>query len=110
MPSACATRTSASRGSTRAIAAARASPRVGMDRSIDRGHATVTVSGETLDTLRPLVSRKILSGLAPLRFGEGHDCTFAYALAVATKSEYDWIMGCSGAAFVTRIDVERWDP
>jgi len=56
------------------------------------------------------LTRKILSGLAPLRFGEGHDCTFAYALAVATKSEYDWIMGCSGAAFVTRIDVERWDP
>ncbi len=57
-----------------------------------------------------LLTRKILKGIAPLRFGEGHDCTFAYALAVATKTEYDWVMGCSGAAFVTRIDTERWDP
>ena len=56
------------------------------------------------------LTRKILSGTAPLRFADGHDCTFAYALAVATKNEYDWVMGCSGAAFVTRIDTERWDP
>jgi hypothetical protein len=45
-----------------------------------------------------------------LRFGEGRDCTLPSALAAATGSEYDWVMGCSGAAFSTGIDTERWDP
>jgi hypothetical protein len=29
---------------------------------------------------------------------------------VATKSEYDWLMGSSGAAFVAAIDEADWDP
>jgi hypothetical protein len=29
---------------------------------------------------------------------------------VATGQEYDWVMGASGAAFTTTIDVENWDP
>jgi hypothetical protein len=45
-----------------------------------------------------------------LRFGEGRECTFAACLALATGAEYDWIMGCSGAAFSAAIDTETWDP
>ena len=29
---------------------------------------------------------------------------------MATGQEYDWVMGASGAAFTTAIDVEAWDP
>jgi hypothetical protein len=54
--------------------------------------------------------RKILKDIAPLRFGEGHDCTFPAALAAATKTEYDWLMGCSAAAFTATIDEAGWDP
>jgi hypothetical protein len=59
---------------------------------------------------RRLTKRRILKDIAPLRFGEGHDCSFPYALAVATNVEYDWIMGGSGAAFTTEIDERGWDP
>jgi hypothetical protein len=59
---------------------------------------------------RRIARRRILKDLEPLRFGAGHDCTFPAALAAATKTEYDWLMGCSGAAFVTTIDERGWDP
>lgn len=59
---------------------------------------------------RRLTKRRILKDVGPLRFGEGHDTTFPYALAVATGAEYDWLMGSSGAAFTTTIDESGWDP
>lgn len=31
-------------------------------------------------------------------------------MAISTGSEYDLLMGASGAAFTTTIDAERWDP
>jgi hypothetical protein len=59
---------------------------------------------------RRLTKRRILKDVGPLRFGEGHDTTFMYALALATGAEYDWLMGSSGAAFTTTIDESAWDP
>ena len=59
---------------------------------------------------RRLTKRRILKDVGPLRFGEGHDTTFPYALALATGAEYDWLMGSSGAAFTTTIDETGWDP
>ena len=59
---------------------------------------------------RRLTKRRILKDVGPLRFGEGHDTTFPYALALATGSDYDWLMGSSGAAFTTTIDESGWDP
>jgi len=59
---------------------------------------------------RRLTKRRILKDVGPLRFGEGHDTTFIYALALSTGSEYDWLMGSSGAAFATTIDESAWDP
>ena len=59
---------------------------------------------------RRLTKRRILKDVGPLRFGEGHDTTFPYALALATGAEYDWLMGASGAAFTTTIDESGWDP
>lgn len=56
------------------------------------------------------VARKVIGGIAPLRFGEGRECSFPASLAAATKTDYDWILGCSGAAFDTRIDEATWDP
>ncbi|HYV21477.1 MAG TPA: hypothetical protein VEN31_02380 [Candidatus Bathyarchaeia archaeon] len=57
-----------------------------------------------------LSKRRILKEVGPLRFGEGHDTTFPYALALATGADYDWLMGSSGAAFTTTIDESAWDP
>ena len=57
-----------------------------------------------------LTKRRILKEVGPLRFGEGHDTTFPYALALATGADYDWLMGSSGAAFTTTIDESGWDP
>jgi hypothetical protein len=59
---------------------------------------------------RRLTKRRILKDVGPLRFGEGHDTTFPYVLALATGAEYDWLMGSSGAAFTTTIDESGWDP
>ena len=59
---------------------------------------------------RRLTKRRILKDVGPLRFGEGHDTTFPYALALSTGAEYDWLMGSSGAAFTTTIDEAGWDP
>ncbi len=59
---------------------------------------------------RRLTKRRILKDVGPLRFGEGHDTTFPYVLAVATGAEYDWLMGSSAAAFTTTIDEAGWDP
>ena len=53
---------------------------------------------------------KLLREIGPLRFGEGHECSFPAALAAATKTEYDWLMGCSGAAFDVTIDLAGFDP
>jgi hypothetical protein len=53
---------------------------------------------------------KLLRDVGPLRFGEGHECSFPAALAAATKTDYDWLMGCSGAAFDITIDVAGFDP
>lgn len=53
---------------------------------------------------------KLLKDVPPLRFGEGRECSFPAALAAATRTEYDWLMGCSGAAFEATIDLEGFDP
>ena len=53
---------------------------------------------------------KLLRDIGPLRFGEGHECSFPAALSVATTTEYDWLMGCSGAAFDVTIDLVGFDP
>lgn len=53
---------------------------------------------------------KLLRDIAPLRSGAGQECTFPAALAAATKTEYDWLMGASGAAFDAAIDLEGFDP
>ena len=53
---------------------------------------------------------RILKDIPPLRFGEGRDCTLPACLALATGSEYDWVMGVSGAAFTATIDAATWDP
>ncbi len=52
----------------------------------------------------------MLKDVPPLRFGEGRECTLPACVAVATGQEYDWVLGASGAAFTTTIDVEGWDP
>ncbi|HET8569182.1 MAG TPA: hypothetical protein VFM93_09370 [Candidatus Limnocylindria bacterium] len=82
-----------------------------------------------------LTLRRLLGGIPPLRQGEGPQCSFPAALAIASKrdyglaragsgseadadaratadlqSRYDWVMGASGAAFTTAVDAERWDP
>ncbi len=54
--------------------------------------------------------KRILKDIPPLRFGAGRDCTLPACVAIATGHEYDWVMGASGAAFTTTIDVEGWDP
>ncbi|HEY3126564.1 MAG TPA: hypothetical protein VGK07_05850 [Candidatus Limnocylindria bacterium] len=54
--------------------------------------------------------KRILKNTPPLRFGEGRECTLPACVAVATGQEYDWVMGASGAAFTTAIDVDAWDP
>jgi hypothetical protein len=53
---------------------------------------------------------KLLRDIAPLLFGAGRECSFPAALATATKTEYDWLMGASGAAFDVTIDLEGFDP
>ena len=53
---------------------------------------------------------RVLKDIPPLRFGEGRDCTLPACLAIATGSEYDWVMGASGAAFTSTIDAATWDP
>lgn len=57
-----------------------------------------------------MARRRILKDIPPLRFGEGRDCTLPACLAVATGTEYEWIMGVSAAAFTTTIDAATWDP
>ena len=59
---------------------------------------------------RSLTKRRILKDIAPLRFGQGHDCTLPAALAAATGADYDWLQGASGTAFTTAIDETSWDP
>ena len=53
---------------------------------------------------------RVLKDIPPLRFGEGRDCTLPACLAVATGTDYDWVMGVSGAAFTASIDAATWDP
>ena len=53
---------------------------------------------------------RVLRDIPPLRFGEGRDCTLPACLAVATGTDYDWVMGVSGAAFTATIDAATWDP
>jgi hypothetical protein len=45
-----------------------------------------------------------------MRPGEGRECTLPASLAASTGAEYDDLMGASGAAFTTAIDLESWDP
>jgi len=52
----------------------------------------------------------VLRDIPPLQFGAGRECSFPAALATATKTEYDWLMGASGAAFDVTIDLEGFDP
>src|SRR5207302_9089655 len=40
---------------------------------------------------RRLTKRRILKDVGPLRFGEGHDTTFPYALALAPGAESAWL-------------------
>ena len=54
--------------------------------------------------------KRILKDIPALRFGEGRDCTLPACVAIATGQEYDWVMGASGAAFTTTIDLDAWDP
>ncbi|HUQ41046.1 MAG TPA: hypothetical protein VM052_00950 [Candidatus Limnocylindrales bacterium] len=53
---------------------------------------------------------RVLKDIPPLGFGEGRDCTLPACLALATGTDYDWIMGISGAAFSATIDPATWDP
>jgi hypothetical protein len=53
---------------------------------------------------------KLLKEIAPLHFGAGHECSFPATLSSATKTEYDWLMGASGAAFDVSIDLAGFDP
>ncbi|HEX6061264.1 MAG TPA: hypothetical protein VF001_04285 [Candidatus Limnocylindria bacterium] len=53
---------------------------------------------------------KLLKDIGPLRFGAGQECSFPAVLALATKTEYDWLMGASGAAFDVTIDLDGFDP
>ena len=53
---------------------------------------------------------KLLKDIAPLHFGAGQECSFPAVLAAATKTEYDWLMGASGAAFDVTIDLAGFDP
>jgi hypothetical protein len=57
-----------------------------------------------------IARKRILKDIAPLRFGEGRECTLPASIAAATGASYEWIMGASGAAFTTTIDTEGWDP
>jgi hypothetical protein len=53
---------------------------------------------------------RVLKDIPPLHFGEGRDCTLPACVALATGSEYTWVMGVSGTAFTTTIDAATWDP
>src|SRR4029078_6492207 len=53
---------------------------------------------------------KLLKEIPPLHLCAGRECSFPAALAVATKTEYDWLMGASGAAFDVTIDLDTFDP
>lgn len=53
---------------------------------------------------------KLLTDVASLVSGAGRECSFPAALAAATKAEYDWLMGASGAAFDVTIDLVAFDP
>jgi hypothetical protein len=53
---------------------------------------------------------KLLKDIAPLRFGAGQECSFPAVLALSTRTEYDWLMGASGAAFDVTIDLAGFDP
>ncbi|HKW78653.1 MAG TPA: hypothetical protein VJQ09_06085 [Candidatus Limnocylindria bacterium] len=53
---------------------------------------------------------RVLKDIPPLRLGEGRDCTLPACLAIATGTDYDWVMGVSGAAFTATIDAATWDP
>jgi hypothetical protein len=53
---------------------------------------------------------KLLRDVPPLQFGAGRECSFPAALATATQTEYDWLMGTSGAAFDVTIDLAGFDP
>ncbi len=53
--------------------------------------------------------KKILT-IPPLRPGEGRECSLPSCVALAAGSSYDDVMGGSGAAFSTTIDVGGWDP
>lgn len=62
-------------------------------------------------------SRRLLRDVPGLRWGVGKDTSLCGALEAAlrptgeTRAEpYDWLMGCSGAAFGIGFDPERWDP
>src|SRR6267143_5873507 len=102
-----------SAGSSRALGGARALRRANAlaRRREQMGHPSGVHRPEArLSRDRRLTKRRILKDVGPLRFGEGHDTTFLYALALATGADYDWLMGSSGAAFTTTIDESGWDP
>lgn len=51
-----------------------------------------------------------LKDIPPLHFGKGRDCTLPACVAIATGTEYDWVMGVSGTAFGASLDTATWDP
>ncbi len=57
-----------------------------------------------------MVRSRSLKDIPTLAFGAGRDCTLPATLAIATGTEYEWVMGVSGAAFTTTIDAATWDP
>ncbi|MDP9265527.1 MAG: hypothetical protein M3O91_05340 [Chloroflexota bacterium] len=48
--------------------------------------------------------------IPPFGPATGHECSFPSALAAATRSDYAWLIGSSGAAFTTGVDAIGWDP
>lgn len=66
---------------------------------------------------RLIARRKHLRTVPELRWGKGKDTTLCGALEAALRAAgearedlYDWLMGCSGAAFLARFEPGRWDP
>jgi hypothetical protein len=63
------------------------------------------------------MKRKLLRAVPALHWGAGKDTTLCGALEASLRAAgndrdhlYEWLMGCSGAAFRFEIDEVRWDP
>lgn len=63
------------------------------------------------------MKRRLLRDVPALKWDAGKDTTLCGAMEAALRAAgddrpdlYDWLMGCSGAAFRVRFDSARWDP